>query len=81
MIYFHHNSEINKKGSIYDYLYIMYNFNGKDPLGEIEVGEFKIGEKITFNKEVIYNGFDEMFGKYEGKEDKILDSPYIVERK
>ena len=66
---------------IYDSLYIMYNFNGKDPLGEIEVGEFKIGEKITFNKVVIYNGFDEMYGKYEGKEDKILDSSYIVERK
>lgn len=65
----------------YDYLYIMYTFKGENPLGEIEIGEFKFGEKITFNKEVIYNKFDEMFGKYEGKEDKILDSPYIVERK
>ena len=52
---------------------------------EYEDGKYVITvnnkEKITFNKEVIYNVFDEMFGKYEGKEDKILDNPYIVERK
>jgi hypothetical protein len=66
---------------LYDYLNILYHFKSPDPLNHIEIGEFNIGEKITFNKEVIYNHFDEMFGKYEGKEDKILDSPYIVERK
>ena len=65
----------------YDYLFINYIIGGTYPVNHIDIGKFKIGEIITFNKEKIYNSFDEMDAEYYNEEFKKPDSTYIVERK
>ena len=65
----------------YDYLFINYIIEGTYPVNHIDIGEFKIGDTITFNKEKIYNSFDEMDAEYYNEEFKKPDSTYIVERK